>query len=98
MATISKKWISNRVCVDESQAVQLADTPGSGCYGLFKAPAVYGDRVSDDWQVYMQTNGDPVILPHADDADELAAILADAGVTQDELEAALGMPWSHWCT
>jgi hypothetical protein len=94
---ISKKWISNNVCIDESQAVKLLDTPGKGTYGIYKAPTLYGDRVSDDWQIYLETNADPAILPHADYPEELADVLSDAGITQADLEAAIGQPWSHWC-
>lgn len=85
------------MAIDESQSILLLETPGNGCYGIYKAPSIYGDRVSDDWQVYLETNGDPTILPHADYPEQLAAVLDDAGITLADLEAAIGQCWSDWC-
>lgn len=88
-------YLTQTLAIDESKRQLIIDTPGNGTYGIYKAPVV--DR-PHEWQVYLETNGDPVILPHSDYPDELAAVLADAEVTQDDFEAALGMEWRNWCT
>jgi hypothetical protein len=96
MVTISKRMVGHNVCVDESRRLRLLDTPGDGCHGMFMAPSIYGECGSDDWHAYIETNGDPILLPHADHPDELQAALASAGVTLAKVEAVIGMRWSDW--
>lgn len=90
------KAISQTIVVDEDRRVLLLDTPGRGCYGLYKAPRVG----TDDWCVYIETNGDPIMLPHYLDADGdqlMVAAMSDAGITLDQVEAAIGCSWQQWC-
>jgi len=99
--TTTKKYIAPNLAIDESRRELVIETPGDGCYGIFKAPAIYGDQPSDDWNVYLETNGDPQTFPHHNDADcdqIMADLLTDAGVTQEEFEQALGCHWSDWCS
>lgn len=92
------KGVAYNVLVDADQAVLVLDTPGEGCYGIYKAPAVRGGVVQpEELCVYLETNGDPVLLPVPSDVhgeESLAIVLADAGLSRERLDAALdGVAW-----
>lgn len=97
LTTHPTKNIAENIQIDTATAVLVLETPTPNTFGIYRAKQVRDGRTTTDEQLWLETNGDPQILPHSDYPDELAAILADAGITQAELEAAIGMPYSHWC-
>jgi hypothetical protein len=89
--------IGNGCKVDRDKAVLVLDTPGAGCYGFFRAPQIDGNGE----QVYIETNGNPILLPHHLDADcdtIMTDLCRDAGVSLEQIETALGCTWQEWCT
>lgn len=85
------KYISESVQVDDANRVLVLETPNSSTFGIWRAQAVRGGSVvSGEWHVYLETNGNPMMIPHPSDAEALADWLADAGITRNEFDAAIG--------
>lgn len=93
----TKKHISQNIAVDESTATQILETSKPGTYGVWCARQVIDGETKDWEQIYLETNGDPAIAPHADYGDELDLWLVTAGITLEELEEAIGETYRQWC-
>ena len=91
------KNIGQNIIIDLSTAVKILETKNQ-TGGIWRAKQVVNGETRDWEQIYLETNGDPDIAPHADYPEELALWLETAGVTLAELEAAIGQPYSHWCS
>jgi hypothetical protein len=90
------KSIAQNVYADIDRAEKALETTGASTYGIYKAPQV--DREGNpiaDLVAWLETNGDPVMLPHPDtnDGETLEIVLRDAGITRDDLEAQLDHKW-----
>lgn len=90
------KSIAQNVYADIDRAEKVLETRGAGTAGIWKAPQV--DRAGKpiaDLVAWLETNGDPVMLPHPDTAagETLEIVLQDAGITRDDLEAQLNHEW-----
>lgn len=89
--TPKTKHIGSGVAVDEERRVLVIATIPAGTCGIFRAPAVRnGETIADEWHVYLETNGDPAMIPHPTDEEALSEWLSDAGVSREEFDAAIG--------
>lgn len=97
LSTTKPMSISQGVQIDPATRIKLLDTDPKGTYGIYAAQVWRGGKTwAAEWEVWLETNGDPLPIPHPDYADALTIWLSDAGVTRNQLDAACKANGVRW--